>query len=213
MNEVFENNTASGTINNFVSKNHISLIIILATILAAGSIFFAINFIKNSNNEKAGKIYNELISQDISTEEGKLTSEKLFTELLNSYKKTGYTKIALINKASLYAKDNMIDQAIEYFSILRDLTNGFGGDELLNKIANINLARIYYSINDYDKALKALEKYDSSSNALIHELLGDILSKQEKIELAKNQYLLAKELYTDDASTEIVSMKITNLNL
>ena len=162
MNEVFENNTASGTINNFVSKNHISLIIILATILAAGSIFFAINFIKNSNNEKAGKIYNELISQDISTEEGKLTSEKLFTELLNSYKKTGYTKIALINNASLYAKDNMIDQAIEYFSILRDLTNGFGGDELLNKIANINLARIYYSINDYDKALKALEKYDSS---------------------------------------------------
>jgi predicted negative regulator of RcsB-dependent stress response len=117
-----------------------------------------------------------------------------------------------MNKASLYAKDNMMDQAIEYFSILKDLTNGFGGDELLNKIANINLARIYYSIQDYDKALKALEKYDSSSNALIHELLGDILSKQKKIDLAKNQYLLAKELYTDEVSTEIVAMKLTNLN-
>lgn len=212
MNEVFENNTALGTINNFVSKNRIPLIIILATILLTGFIFFAINFIKNSNNEKAGKIYNKLISQDIGSEEGKLISEELFTELLNSYKKTGYTKIALMNKASLYAKDNMMDQAIEYFSILKDLTNGFGGDELLNKIANINLARIYYSIQDYDKALKALEKYDSSSNALIHELLGDILSKQKKIDLAKNQYLLAKELYTDEVSTEIVAMKLTNLN-
>ena len=213
MNEVFENNTALGTINNFVSKNRIPLIISLATILLTGFIFFAINFIKNSNNEKAGKIYNKLISQDIGSEEGKLISEELFTELLNSYKKTGYTKIALMNKASLYAKDNMMDQAIEYFSILKDLTNGFGGDELLNKIANINLARIYYSIQDYDKALKALEKYDSSSNALIHELLGDILSKQKKIDLAKNQYLLAKELYTDEVSTEIVAMKLTNLNL
>jgi predicted negative regulator of RcsB-dependent stress response len=212
MNEVFENNTALGTINNFVSKNRIPLIISLATILLTGFIFFAINFIKNSNNEKAGKIYNKLISQDIGSEEGKLISEELFTELLNSYKKTGYTKIALMNKASLYAKDNMMDQAIEYFSILKDLTNGFGGDELLNKIANINLARIYYSIQDYDKALKALEKYDSSSNALIHELLGDILSKQKKIDLAKNQYLLAKELYTDEVSTEIVAMKLTNLN-
>ena len=212
MNEVFENNTALGTINNFVTKNRIALIIILATILLTGFIFFAINFIKNSNNEKAGKIYNKLISQDIGSEEGKLISEELFTELLNSYKKTGYTKIALMNKASLYAKDNMMDQAIEYFSILKDLTNGFGGDELLNKIANINLARIYYSIQDYDKALKALEKYDSSSNALIHELLGDILSKQKKIDLAKNQYLLAKELYTDEVSTEIVAMKLTNLN-
>lgn len=212
MNEVFENNTALGIINNFVSKNRIPLIIILATILLTGFIFFAINFIKNSNNEKAGKIYNKLISQDIGSEEGKLISEELFTELLNSYKKTGYTKIALMNKASLYAKDNMMDQAIEYFSILKDLTNGFGGDELLNKIANINLARIYYSIQDYDKALKALEKYDSSSNALIHELLGDILSKQKKIDLAKNQYLLAKELYTDEVSTEIVAMKLTNLN-
>ena len=212
MNEVFENNTALGTINNFVSKNRIPLIIILATILLTGFIFFAINFIKNSNNEKAGKIYNKLILQDIGSEEGKLISEELFTELLNSYKKTGYTKIALMNKASLYAKDNMMDQATEYFTILKDLTNGFGGDELLNKIANINLARIYYSIQDYDNALKALEKYDSSSNALIHELLGDILSKQEKIDLAKNQYLLAKELYTDEVSTEIVTMKLTNLN-
>ena len=211
MNEVFENNTALGAINSFVSKNRKFLLITLVTILLIVLVFISINFLKNVNNEKAGIIYSDFISQDISTEEGRLISEKLLTELLNSYKKTGYTKIAVINKASFYAQDSQIDEAIKYFEILRDLTSGLSGDKLLNKIANINLARIYYSIKDYEKALEMLEKYDSSSSGMVYEITGDILSKQDKPDLAKAQYLLAKDLYTDEVSIDIVSMKIANL--
>jgi predicted negative regulator of RcsB-dependent stress response len=211
MNEVFENNTALGTINSFVSKNRKFLIITLATILLIVLALISINFFKNVNNEKAGIIYSDFISQDISTEEGRQISEKLLSELLDSYKKTGYTKIAVINKASFYAQDNQIDEAIKYFEILRDLTSGLSGDKLLNKIANINLARIYYSIKDYEKALEMLEKYDSSSSGMVYEITGDILSKQNKPDLAKAQYLLAKDLYTDEVSIDIVSMKIANL--
>ena len=189
MNEVFENNTALGTINSFVSKNRKFLLITLVTILLIVLVFISINFLKNVNNEKAGIIYSDFISQDISTEEGRLISEKLLTELLNSYKKTGYTKIAVINKASFYAQDNQIDEAIKYFEILRDLTSGLSGDKLLNKIANVNLARIYYSIKDYEKALEMLEKYDSSSSGMVYEITGDILSKQDKPDLAKAQRL------------------------
>ena len=211
MNEVFENNTALGTINSFVSKNRKFLIITLATILLIVLALISINFFKNVNNEKAGIIYSDFISQDISTEEGRQISEKLLSELLDSYKKTGYTKIAVINKASFYAQDNQIDEAIKYFEILRDLTSGLSGDKLLNKIANINLARIYYSIKDYEKALEMLEKYDSSSSGMVYEITGDILSKQNKPDLAKAQYLLAKDLYTAEVSVDIVSMKIANL--
>jgi predicted negative regulator of RcsB-dependent stress response len=211
MNEVFENNTALGTINSFVSKNRKFLIITLATILLIVLALISINFFKNVNNEKAGIIYSDFISQDISTEEGRQISEKLLSELLDSYKKTGYTKIAVINKASFYAQDNQIDEAIKYFEILRDLTSGLSGDKLLNKIANINLARIYYSIKDYENALEMLEKYDSSSSGMVYEITGDILSKQNKPDLAKAQYLLAKDLYTDEVSIDIVSMKIANL--
>jgi predicted negative regulator of RcsB-dependent stress response len=211
MNEVFENNTALGTINSFVSKNRKFLLITLATILLIVLALISINFFKNVNNEKAGIIYSDFISQDISTEEGRQISEKLLSELLDSYKKTGYTKIAVINKASFYAQDNQIDEAIKYFEILRDLTSGLSGDKLLNKIANINLARIYYSIKDYEKALEMLEKYDSSSSGMVYEITGDILSKQNKPDLAKAQYLLAKDLYTDEVSIDIVSMKIANL--
>ena len=211
MNEVFENNTALGTINSFVSKNRKFLLITLVTILLIVLVFISINFLKDVNNEKAGIIYSDFISQDISTEEGRQISEKLLSELLDSYKKTGYTKIAVINKASFYAQDNQIDEAIKYFEILRDLTSGLSGDKLLNKIANINLARIYYSIKDYEKALEMLEKYDSSSSGMVYEITGDILSKQNKPDLARAQYLLAKDLYTDEVSIDIVSMKIANL--
>ena len=42
--------------------------------------------------------------QEIETEDGQNISKDLFDELLNSYKKTGYTKLALLNQASIRCK-------------------------------------------------------------------------------------------------------------
>ena len=84
--------------------------------------------------------------------------------------------------------------------------------KLFNKIASINAARIMYAQENYEDALTTLDKY-SSSNAVIHELIGDILQKQNKLELAREQYNLAKEKYTDDTSISIISMKISNLTI
>jgi predicted negative regulator of RcsB-dependent stress response len=97
--------------------------------------------------------------------------------------------------------------------MLVELTEGFGGNKLFNKIARINSARILYALEDYERALETLEKYSSSSDAYIHELLGDILSKQNKLDLAKMQYELAKENYNDETSISLVSMKISNIAL
>jgi len=96
--------------------------------------------------------------------------------------------------------------------MLIDLTDGIRGNTLFNKIARVNAARLFYAEEKYDEALNLLEKYSSSSSAMIHELLGDILTKQDKIDLAKDQYLLSKDKYTDEASTSIVSIKISNLS-
>ena len=51
----------------------------------------------------------------------------------------------------------------------------------------------------------------SESDALINEIIGDILSKQDKKDLAIEQYNLAKQNYTNEASISIVTMKISNL--
>ena len=212
MNEVFENNGLVAQLRNFYISNKKVIFVALALFIAIFSFYLINNQLTKTSNEEAAKIYNQWISQETETKNGKLISDSLFNNLVSSYKKTGYAKIALLKEASLEAKNGTLNIALEYFLALKDSTEGIGENELFNKIASINSARIMYSLEDYDGALKVLEKY-SSSNAFIHELIGDILYKQAKLDLAKEQYNLAMEKYTDDASISIISMKISNLTL
>ena len=212
MNEVFENNGLVAQLRNFYISNKKVILVALALFIAIFSFYLINNQLTKTSNEEAAKIYNQWISQETETQNGKLISDSLFNNLVSSYKKTGYAKIALLKEASLEAKNGNLNIALEYFLALKDSTEGIGENELFNKIASINSARIMYSLEDYDGALKVLEKY-SSSNAFIHELIGDILYKQAKLDLAKEQYNLAMAKYTDDASISIISMKISNLTL
>ena len=212
MNEIFENDSVITRVHNFYNTYKALIIGIAVIVLTTIFVFFALNQISKSNNENAAEIYNDWTLQEIETDDGKKISTDLFNELIGSYKKTGYTKLALLNQASSDARNGLNIESLNKFFMLIEITDGFGGNELFNKIARVNAARLLYADKKYDEALNLLEKYSSSSSAMIHELLGDILAKQEKIELAKNQYLLSKDKYTDETSTSIVSMKISNLS-
>jgi predicted negative regulator of RcsB-dependent stress response len=212
MNEIFENNSVITRAYNFYNTYRALIIGITAVVVISISVFFALDQINKANNEKAAEIYNEWASQEIETDNGKKISIDLFNELIESYKNTGYTKLALLNQASSDARNGLNVESLNKFLMLIELTDGFSGNDLFNKIARVNAARLLYADKKYDEALNLLEKYSSSSSAMIHELLGDILSKQEKTDLAKNQYLLAKDKFTDETSTSIVSMKISNLS-
>jgi len=212
MNEIFENDSVITRAHNFYTTNKALIIWIAVIVLITIAIFFALNQISKSNNEKAAEIYNDWMLQEIETDDGKKISTDLFNELIVSHKKTGYTKVALLNQASSDARNGLNIESLNKFFMLIEITDGFGGNELFNKIARVNAARLLYADKKYDEALNLLEKYSSSSSAMIHELLGDILAKQEKIDLAVNQYLLSKDKYTDETSTLIVSMKISNLS-
>lgn len=211
MNEVFENNTAVTSLRNFYVKYQkpiIGILILLTFLITA----YLVNLqLEKNKNEQAAEIYNKWISQEITTEEGKNTSNEIFQELTNSYSSSGYSMIALLNKATLEAKVGNLDISYEKFNQLKEISDGFGGNKLFNKIARINLARILYAKEEFDKALGVLDIYTESTDALIHELIGDILSKQDKQNLAIEQYDLAKQKYTSEASISIVSMKISNL--
>ena len=212
MNEIFENNSVITRAYNFYNTYRALIIGITAVVVISISVFFALDRINKANNEKAAEIYNEWASQEIETDGGKKISIDLFNDLIESYKNTGYTKLALLSQASSDARNGLNVESLNKFLMLIELTDGFGGNDLFNKIARVNAARLLYADKKYDEALNLLEKYSSSSSAMIHELLGDILSKQEKTDLAKNQYLLAKDKFTDETSTSIVSMKISNLS-
>ena len=210
MNEIFENDIKFAKLRVFYSKyKKIILTISFSLVLfILGSILFS--YLQKNSNEKAGIIFNNWLIQDTSSEKGKEASIKAFNTLISSYKNTGYTKIALLNQASIDARNEDYDEAINKFSILIELTDGFKGNKLFNKIARINMARLLYSQQNYKEALSTLDQYSSSSDALIHELVGDILNKQEKYILAKEQYKMAKDKYVDDTSISIVNMKLAN---
>ena len=212
MNEIFENDSVITRVHNFYNTYKALIIGIAVIVLTTIFVFFALNQISKSNNEKAAEIYNDWMLQEIETDDGKKISTDLFNELIVSHKKTGYTKVALLNQASSDARNGLNIESLNKFFMLIEITDGFGGNELFNKIARVNAARLLYADKKYDEALNLLEKYSSSSSAMIHELLGDILAKQEKIDLAVNQYLLSKDKYTDETSILIVSMKISNLS-
>lgn len=213
MNEVYEHNAGLASVRNFYEKYRNYILVLTAISIIAVSSFIILNQLSKVNNEKAAKIYNDWIAQEIETEEGQMLSDQLFNELVDSYKNTGYTKVALLNQASSYARLGELTKSLEFFKLLIDITDGIGGNDLFNKIARVNAARLLYVDKNYDSALQMIEKYSSSSSPMIHELSGDILNKQEKNQLAKEQYLLAKEQYSDETSISIVAMKISNLSL
>ena len=211
MSEVFENNSVLSLLRNFYIRNSKAILTIFSIFLILVIMYISNNQITKTNNVKAAKIYNDWTSQETESENGKILANKLFNQLVETYEDSGYAQIALINQASLEAKNGNLEKALEYYKILTSSTEGYGGNKLYNKISRINTARINYALENYDEALNVLEKYSSSSNALIHELIGDILAKQDKFDLAKEQYIIAKGKYTDETSLSIISMKISNI--
>ena len=209
MNNIYENNRFT---NIFIKnrKYWIFVFIIIASIVVYS---FTKIFIDNKNNELAAELYSkwELELSNKNADDLNI-SDTLFNELISDYSTTGYAKIALLKQASININNKNFDNALNQYLTLIDLTDGFKGNKLFNKIARINSARLYYNQEQYTEALLLLEKYaTSSTDAIIHELIGDILKKQEKYDLAKDQYLRAKEKYNENLSLSIINMKLTSV--
>ena len=213
MNEVFENNEAITSIRNIYMNYKKVILGIAALVILIISAYLINSQITKINNLEAAEIYHKWIAQETKTDEGKLASEELFADLISAYKKTGYAKIALLNHASSKAKNGDLDLALNYFLLLKESSEGIGRNRLFNKIARINLARILITQEKFDDALNMLDIYTSENDALMHEIIGDILSKQDKKDLAIEQYNIAKQNYTNEASISIVTMKISNLSI
>ena len=209
MNNIYENNRFT---NIFIKnrKYWIFVFIIIASIVVYS---FTKIFSDNKNNELAAELYSkwELELSNKNADDLNI-SDSLFNELISDYSTTGYAKIALLKQASININNKNFDNALNQYLTLIDLTDGFKGNKLFNKIARINSARLYYNQDQYTEALLLLEKYSTSStDAIIHELIGDILKKQEKYDLAKDQYLRAKEKYNENLSLSIINMKLTSV--
>ena len=117
----------------------------------------------------------------------------------------------MLKKASSLAANSQLDESKYFFNKLIDTSSGFFGNSLINKISRVSLARILIAESNYVDALNSIEGLMNSSDPLVNELAGDALAGQKKITLAIDQYNLARDLYDDDASKNIVIMKLNNI--
>jgi len=212
MNNVYENNMRLLPFLKFV-ETYKRLIIFLSAVVIIGIGYFVIsNQIDKQKNEEAAVIYEDLeVLFKLGAEDNERIDEILENLLIN-YRSTGYTQLALLNKASIDANNNKLQESLENFKMLINITDGRNGNKIYNKMARISAARILLSQNQYDEALNMIEMFSAdSNNGYIHELIGDILVKQNKIELARVQYQMASDKYSDEMSKSIISMKIANI--
>mgnify|MGYP001294877950 FL=1 len=214
MNNVYENNMRFVPFLKFIDKYKNVLILVAVLIVGSIAYFVVNNQIEKNKSEQASIVYKEWI-QEISLENPDNDNlNKLLDIFLDDFKSTGYTQLALLSKANLDAKSNDYEGSLNNFKKLIKVTDGLNGNKIYNKIARVSAARLLLSMDKYEDALSMIDLYSSSeTNGYIHELTGDILLQQDKIDLAIAQYKKAEKKYNDESSRTIISMKIANINL
>ena len=214
MNNVYENNMRFVPFLKFIDKYKNVLILVAVLIVGSIAYFVVNNQIEKNKSEQASMVYKEWI-QEISLENPDNDNlNKLLDIFLDDFKSTGYTQLALLSKANFDAKSNDYEGSLNNFKKLIKITDGLNGNKIYNKIARVSAARLLLSMDKYEDALSMIDLYSSSeTNGYIHELTGDILLKQAKIDLAITQYKKAEKKYNDESSRTIISMKIANINL
>ena len=212
MNNVYENNMKFLPFLKFIDKYKKIIIAISVMLILAIAYLVINNQIEKQNNEEASIIYSDWLEELSIETPNEDNLNIILNKLLKDYKDTGYTKLVLLSKANLDANINKSEEALKNFNTLIDLTSGYGGNKIFNKMGRVSAARILLSEDRYAEALKMIEVYSSSTtNGYIHELTGDILIKQNKNDLALVQYELAANKYSDETSKSIISMKIANI--
>jgi len=193
-------------INFFKDYKFYILSVIFLVAISVGGYFFS-ESVKSNKIQAAKALYEDW--QVTSAQEGR---EQLFQNLTENYSDTGYSHLALLKKGSDLAKENKLQESLNLFYQLKDNSDGFFGNALMNGLARTNIARISISLGNFEDALAVLEKYSNDEDAYTHELKGDALSGLGKDDLALQQYQSAFEKYSDNGLRNLVELKINNLN-
>ena len=193
-------------INFFKDYKFYVLSVIFVSATLVGGYFFS-ETIKSNQTQAAKVLYENW--QETQVPEDR---EKLFQNLTENYSDTGYSHLALLKRGSDLAKKNNLEESLDIFFQLKENSDGYFGNNLMNAIARTNIARILIATENFDGALAVLQKYSNDEDAYTHELKGDALSGAGKDDLALQQYQSAYEKYTDNGLRNLVELKINNLN-
>lgn len=192
------------------NKNFLLIGFALISIVLITSISYQ-SFTSNQN-ARAAEIYDAwftgLAAESANSDETNTT----YNSLQEKYANTGYGQLARMIRGSSFAREGDLESALLEFQELSQISSGLFGNDLLNSIAQLNIARIELSKNNYSNALKALESFNSDSeHPLVYELKGDALLGLKKNNLALDQFSLAIENTIDESQKSLLKMKVNNI--
>ena len=135
-----------------------------------------------------------------------------FSTLQENFPKTGYAGLARLIKGSELANEGNLEASLQEFNELLETTSSLFGNDVLNSIARINIARIELSNNNFSNALDVLEPLNSTTeHPIVHEVKADALAGLNKNELALAQYNLAIINMEDGLQKSLLKTKINQL--
>lgn len=129
-------------------------------------------------------------------------------KLVSGYSSTPYASTAALSVAALNVNAGKLDEAVVRLQWVVE----HGNDDGMKALARLRLARVQWSQNKFDEALKTLEAKSESFEALYEELRGDIRLSQGDRVAARAAYEKALSTVSDNpASRELLQRKLDDL--
>jgi len=199
-------------IADFLKRNKNTILVTLAAIALIAVTSLSINAYQAKQNDQAAELYDMwfagMAEENVDLEKTSST----YNQLQNNFSKTGYAGLARLIKASQLARDGEMNDSLIEFQELLNTTSGLFGNDVLNSLARVNIARIEISNQNFASALEALESFNSESeHSMVYEIRGDALSGLGKTKLALDQYNFALQNMTDESQKSLLNIKINQL--
>ena len=197
---------------DFLKRNQKSILLIFGSVLSIAIVSISFSSYQETQNSKAAELYDVWFTSAVQETPDVTKKDIAYSALQENFSKTGYAGLARVIKGSQLASDGDLDSSLSEFKALLNSTSGLFGNNVLNSIARINIARIELSQQNYTNVLDVLESFSSSvEHSMVYEIKGDALKGLKKNELALAQYNIALANMQDESQKSLLKIKISYL--
>ncbi|MFA3790674.1 YfgM family protein [Aliiglaciecola sp. SL4] len=117
----------------------------------------------------------------------------------------GYSILTALQLAKLAVESGELEKAVDHLKFAANNAQ----DAALKSVANLRLARVQNSLNQFDQALASLDLVTQPAFiAQVEEIKGDVYFNQSNFDAAKEAYTASLEA---NAGNQPVKMKLDNL--
>jgi predicted negative regulator of RcsB-dependent stress response len=199
-------------IMDFLKRNQRTMLLTFGAVFFTAITSVSVNSYYASQNTQAARLYDAWFIYTLEETNDLEKKASTFNALQENFPKTGYAGLARLIKGSQEAREGNLEAGLEEFNKLLDATSGLFGNDVLNVIARMNIARIELSNDNFLNALEVLEPLNSSSeHPMVYEVKADALAGLNKNELALVQYNLAITNIQDESQKSLLKIKINKL--